>query len=118
MWILFFVSLAVATLSGLGVGSAGLLVIFLTAVQHVPQLTAQGLNLLFFLASSLSALCVHAFRTKLLWGMLLFLIPAGLIGAYLGSKLAFFLPQEVLRRLFGALLILSGTLGLLRKNEQ
>lgn len=118
MWWLFFVSLSVATLSGLGVGSAGLLVLFLTAVQHVPQLTAQGLNLLFFLASSLSALCVHVFRTKPLWRLLFFLLPAGLIGAYLGTELAFFLPQELLRRLFGGFLILSGLLGLFRKNTR
>ena len=115
MWIFFFVSLATATLSGLGVGSAGVLVLYLTLAQQLPQLTAQGLNLIFFLCSSGAALAVHIFRTPLLWGLLLFLIPTGLLGAFLGTKLAFYLPQGVLRRLFGGLLILSGAIGLFRK---
>ena len=43
------VPLLIATLSGLGVGSAGLLVAFLTLCEGMPQLEAQGQNLLFFL---------------------------------------------------------------------
>ena len=44
--IVFFI---IATLSGMGVGSAGLLVVWLTVFDSVPQLAAQGLNLFFFL---------------------------------------------------------------------
>ena len=61
LWLLALTSFGVAILSGLGVGSAGLLVVFLTAVLQVPQLTAQGMNLVFFLFSSGSALTVHLF---------------------------------------------------------
>ena len=46
------VALAIAILSGLGVGSAGLLVVFLTVVSELPQRTAQGVNLMFFLFAS------------------------------------------------------------------
>ena len=49
MWGLPFVTFAVALLSGMGVGSAGLLVTYLALVLGMPQLQAQGLNLLFFL---------------------------------------------------------------------
>ena len=42
-------SFLIAVLSGLGVGSGGLLVIYLTLVEKVPQLTAQGTNLIFFI---------------------------------------------------------------------
>lgn len=114
MGVTVLVTFVVALLSGLGVGSAGLLVIFLTFVQHIPQLQAQGLNLLFFLFSSGAALCVHLFRTPPFWGLLLLLIPAGLLGALGGTALALYLPQELLRTLFGWLLVLSGTLSLFR----
>ncbi len=115
MWLTVLVTFLVALLSGLGVGSAGLLVIFLTLVEQTPQLQAQGINLLFFLFSSGAALCVHLFRTPPLWLLLLFLIPAGLLGAWWGTALALFVPQALLRKLFGWMLILSGTVGLFQK---
>ncbi len=118
MWGTTFVTFAVALLSGLGVGSAGLLVLFLTFVRGVSQLQAQGVNLLFFLFSSGAALFIHLFRTPPIWGLLLLLIPAGLLGAWGGTALALYLPQAILRKLFGWLLILSGTLGLFSKGKK
>ncbi len=117
MWITSLVTLAVALLSGMGVGSAGLLVIFLTLVQDTPQLTAQGINLLFFVFSSGAALLVHLFRTPPLWGLLLLLIPAGLLGAWGGATLAVYLPQTLLRKLFGAFLLLSGAISFFQKRD-
>ena len=117
MWITVLVCFAVALLSGMGVGSAGLLVLFLTLVQEIPQLEAQGVNLLFFLFSSGAALLVHLFRTPPLWGLLLLLIPAGLLGAWGGTALALYLPQALLRKLFGAFLVVSGTLGIFAKKK-
>lgn len=101
----------------MGVGSAGLLVLFLTLVQEIPQLEAQGVNLLFFLFSSGAALLVHLFRTPPLWGLLLLLIPAGLLGAWGGTALALYLPQALLRKLFAAFLVVSGTLGIFSKKK-
>ena len=92
-------------------------VIFLTLIQSTPQLAAQGLNLLFFLFSSGAALCVHLFRTPPLWGLLLFLIPAGLLGAWGGTALALYLPQALLRKLFGGLLVVSGLIGIFSKKK-
>ena len=39
---------------GMGVGGAGLYVLFLTTFGHLPQVEAQGKNLLFFLAAAAS----------------------------------------------------------------
>ena len=117
MGMTILVSFAVALLAGMGVGSAGLLVLFLTFVQGVSQIEAQGVNLLFFLCASGAALLVHLFRTPPLWGLLLLLIPAGLLGAWGGTALALYLPQALLRKLFGWFLILSGTLGLFGKKK-
>ena len=112
------VALGVAVLSGLGVGSAGLLVVYLTLVQQLPQLAAQGLNLLFFLFASGAALTVHAFRTKLLFGCILLLLPGGILGSLWGAGLAHALPEALLRRLFGGLLIASGAIGLFRRRKR
>lgn len=108
----------VALLSGLGVGSAGLLVTWLTLVEKSPQITAQGINLLFFLFSSGAALLVHVFRTPLLWRCIFLLIPLGILGSLCGVWLATVLPQALLRRLFGILLIASGAIGLFGKRKR
>ena len=116
MWgYLFF--FAVALLSGLGIGSAGLPVLYFTLVQKLPQLTAQSLNLLFFLCSSGTALLVHLLHTKLLWGAILLILPAGIVGALCGTALASLVPQEILRTLFGIFLIVTGGLGLFKKGS-
>jgi uncharacterized membrane protein YfcA len=114
---LALVALAVAVLSGLGVGSAGLLVVYLSLVMELPQLTAQGLNLFFFLFASGAALCLHLTRTPLLYGCLILLLLGGLPTAFFATRLAVFLPQELLRRLFGAFLIGSGILGLFKRRS-
>ena len=106
------VTFIVATLSGLGVGSAGLLVVWLTVIEGAPQLVAQGINLIFFILSSGAGLILHLFRTPLLWECVLFLIPSGLVGCFIGTALTTVLPQAILRRAFGIMLILSGSIGL------
>ena len=115
MLALSIVALAVAVLSGLGVGSAGLLVVYLSLVMELPQLMAQGLNLFFFLFASATALCLHLTRTPVLGGCLVLLLLGGLPSAFFATRLAVFLPQELLRRLFGLFLIASGALGLFKK---
>ena len=112
-----FVTFFVALLSGMGVGSAGLLVTWLTLVEKSPQITAQGINLLFFLFSSGAALLVHVLHTPLLWRCILLLIPFGVLGSFSGVFLADILPQALLRRLFGMLLILCGGVGLFARKR-
>ncbi|MBQ3063318.1 MAG: sulfite exporter TauE/SafE family protein [Clostridia bacterium] len=112
MHITAIITFIVATLSGLGVGSAGLLVVWLTLAQNMPQIAAQGQNLIFFILSSGAALTVHLWGTPPLWETLLFLIPSGVIGSLLGTALTTVLPQAVLRRAFGVMLIISGSTGL------
>ncbi len=109
------VAFFIAILSGLGVGSAGLLVTWLTVVEKLPQITAQGINLIFFIFSSGTALVIHVFRTPLLWQSLPLLLVAGICGSFLGVSLATVLPQALLRRIFGYMLIATGAIGLLKK---
>ena len=107
-------SLLAAALSGLGVGSGGLLVIYLTLVAGVDQYTAQGINLLFFLFSGSAALAVHSGQRKLYPGAILLMTVFGILGSFLGAAWAKTLPPVLLRRLFGGMLAFSGTLTLYR----
>ncbi len=111
------ISFFIALLSGLGIGSGGLLVIYLTLFLDVAQLTAQGVNLWFFLFSSAAALAVHMRRRKLFWNIIFIMSLSGLAGALLGSFLANTVSQALLRRIFGGMLVLSGLL-VLAKNKK
>ena len=117
MWLTVSVAASVAVLSGLGVGSAGLFVIVLTVIDQIPQLEAQGINLVFFLFSSGAALTVHASKTKLPLGFIALLLLGGIPGSILGAVAAHVLPASLLRKLFGVMLILSGVLGLFRRKK-
>ncbi|NLW74281.1 MAG: sulfite exporter TauE/SafE family protein [Clostridiales bacterium] len=102
------VAFLIAALSGMGVGSAGLLVAWLTSVRDYPQLSAQGLNLYFFLFSSSASLMIHLWRRRILWGVVLLMAGFGALGALLGVWIASCINPSLLRRLFGLMLLASG----------
>lgn len=117
-WITVSAAFLIAILSGMGVGSAGLLVVYLTMVLGVSQLTAQGINLLFFLFAASAALCVHILRRKLPFSRIILAALAGMIGALPGVWAAEILPQNWVRMLFGFMLIFSGIRALFAKSDK
>ncbi len=95
-------------LSGFGVGGGTLLLVYMTAFAGVEQPLAQGINLLYFLPAGLLALPAHIKNGYIEKGALLPAIGAGLVCAALGAWAATGLEVELLRRCFGAFLILVG----------
>lgn len=117
--ITFFASLVIALLSGLGVGGGGLFVIYLALFTSTPQLLAQGLNLIFFLFSSSASLCIHLFRRKIYSGAIFIMISVGVVGAVIGSLLSKMINEDILRKIFGLIVAVSGFFSLFgRKKEQ
>ena len=112
------VSFLVALLSGMGIGSGGFLVLYLTLVEGMAQFPAQGINLLFFLFSASSSLLIHMRKRRLFGGAILAMSAMGLVGSPLGTLAAAALPSELLRKLFGGMLILSGMLALKKSLAQ
>ena len=104
----FFISL----ISGLGIGGGGLFATYLAIFTELPQLTVQGLNLLFFLFSSGASVTVSLFTRKILFPAVGIMVLAGLSGSLLGTLAASFLPEQWLRRIFGIMLISGGILSL------
>jgi uncharacterized membrane protein YfcA len=117
IWIDMLATFIVATLSGMGIGSGGLMVLYLTFVRNAPQLAAQGFNLLFFLFASASSMIVHLLRRKIFWLAVLIMILAGLPAAYLGTRCALWLPDGWMTRLFGLFLVIVGTVGVFGKKR-
>ena len=104
----WFIVFAIAVLSGLGVGSGGLLVIYLTLTQKLPQLTAQGVNLVFFILASLSSLAFTLNKRRIPFGAVAIMSTLGICGSLIGTHLAARLSPEILRKIFGFMLIGSG----------
>lgn len=101
-------SFAGAVLSALGMGGGGVLLLYLTAFRHAEQYYAQGLNLVFFVPVAAVSLAVHMKNKLVDFKYAAYLIPTGLLGVWGGSRLAQFLPDTLLRRLFAGFLLIIG----------
>ena len=108
-WLLpFLCGLGASVISAWGVGGGTLLLLVMTLFLDVDQRTAQGINLLFFLPTALSALLCHARGGYLDKPTLKAAIPWAVAAALIGAWIATNLGVEVLRKPFGIYLLLSG----------
>ena len=102
------VAFVASALAGTGVGGGGLLVIYLTLVRDTAQLAAQGLNLSFFIAGATSAVPIHIKKRNIDPLAVIFIGAFGIIGAFVGLAIAKSISPSLLRKLFGAFLVLCG----------
>lgn len=109
---------ALGFLSGLGVGGGSLLILYLTVVLQMEPSGARALNLLFFLPCALIAALFRwrqgAVDLKLLWPAMV----SGCAAAFLLSRLSFRLDTELLKKLFGGLLFITGLRELFYKKRK
>ena len=95
-------------LSGLGIGGASLLMLWLTLVLGMDHASARGINLLFFIPSALIACLFRWKQGTLQWKQILPAIIAGCAAAAGFSWLSMYLDTPVIKKLFGILLIATG----------
>ena len=107
----------IATLSGMGVGGGGLFVIYLLLFTDTPQLIAQGMNLLFFLFSAGASVTVHFSQRRIYFFAVGIMAVSGILGSLLGAYTVKFINQDLLRKIFGIMLIISGILSLKQKER-
>lgn len=107
-----------AILSGLGIGSAGLFVLYLTLIAGYSQPEAQALNLLFFILSAGAALLLHIRERRIPWRVVLVLIACAVPGALAGSYLVRVLDATLIRKLFGGMLVVTGVPTLLSRKKE
>lgn len=101
-----------AVLAGMGVGSAGLFVLYLTLVVGIPQIEAQGLNLVFFICASLFSVIYRFIQHDLTVKRLIILSSGGAAGSVAGSLFAGIMPGQTLRTIFGAAMVILGAVTL------
>lgn len=108
-WLIpFLCGLGAAVISAWGVGGGTLLLLVMTLFLDIDQRTAQGINLLFFLPTAVSALLCHAKSGYLDKPTLKAAVPAAVLAAAAGAWLATAVDVELLRKPFGIYLLISG----------
>lgn len=117
IWAYALVGLLSGIAASMGFGGGMVLLIYLTAIAGIPQLTAQEVNLLFFLPIALISLIINL-RSHLidLRGLLPSLISGALFAA-LFSFVARFLDSSILQKGFGILVVIAGIRELLAKKK-
>lgn len=95
-------------LAGLGIGGGSLLILWLTMVLGTDPLVARSINLLFFIPSALVACTMRVKQGNLRVKPLLPAILAGCAAAALFSWISTILNVEILKKLFGIVLLVAG----------
>ena len=118
-WVLpLAVGAATGVLSGFGVGGGTLLLVYMTAFAGVDQHLAQGINLLYFLPAGLLALPAQVTTGYIEKPVLLPAIGAGLVCAALAAWAATAMEVGLLRKFFGAFLIVVGLMELFGRTKE
>lgn len=95
-------------LAGIGVGGGSLLILWLTVILHTEQSQARLINLMFFIPSAVIA-CVFRWKQgKLDLPRITPAIVTGCLSAALFSFIGMKLEEEILKKMFGVLLLLAG----------
>lgn len=98
------ISVISGIVSGTGMGGGTILIFLLTFLMHIEQRTAQAINLIFFIPTSMVAIMVNI-KNKNIDTKLAFIISIfGIIGAIIGAKIAIKMNVEILKKCFGMFL--------------
>lgn len=106
--IVLIISVILGFLAGLGVGGGSLLILWLTLVLEMAYPQARVLNLSFFIPCAIISSLFRWKQGTLNLKKVLPAIIAGSIGAGLFSVLGRNLDMQLLKKLFGILLLLTG----------
>lgn len=117
-WAAFLAGLLSGMAGAMGLGGGGVLLIYLTVFAGAEQLTAQGINLVFFLPCALVAMLLYSGKKMIRWKTALPCALFGLLGAFAGSFLAGYMGGELLSRIFAGSLILLGLHELFRRDKK
>lgn len=95
-------------LSGLGIGGGSLLILWLTMVLGTDPAVARSVNLLFFIPSALVACLLRLRQGTLNLKPIFPAIIAGCIAAAVFSWISTVLDVQILKKLFGVVLLATG----------
>ena len=107
MWFIFL-GVVCGVITGMGIGGGTLLIPALTMLFGVSQLSAQSINLMYYIPTGAVALIIHIKNKNIkregLWALVLFGVAFSAAAALIAAKI----EENILRRIFGGFLLLMG----------
>lgn len=116
MWVAL-VGFCSGIISGMGIGGGTILIPALLFLTDINQQQAQGVNLIYFIPTAITALITHQKKGNLDWKTAKPIALLGLAGAAAGAFLAVSLESDVLRKVFGGFLFLMGLSEIFKKKK-
>lgn len=105
-------------LGSMGFGGGSVLIIYLTLFADTDQLTAQGINLLFFIPCAVLSVIINVKNKLVKYKVGAYLILGGLIGVAVGSLVVRLTEPTLLSKLFGGFIFIIGLITLFQKQKK
>ena len=114
----YIIPIIAGFLSGLigsmGFGGGGVLIIYLVVFVNIPQLTAQGINLIFFIPCAILATIIYSIKKHIDFKKIYPVIIGGIFGALIASLFLKNLENQLLTKVFAIFLITMGIMNLFK----
>ncbi len=114
----FIVALICGILSGFGIGGGTLLIIAMTSFLGVEQLSAQGINLLYFIPTAGASLIGHIKNKLINLEAFLWTAVPGTLATIISSIALSKFDKSISRKIFGGFLLFVGISELFRKEKR
>lgn len=106
--LLYAAAFVTGILASMGLGGGMVLILYLTIISGMPQIEAQGINLLFFIPIALSALVMHTRSGLVKWRKIIPAIICGALMAAAGTFIAGAIDGDLLRKAFAVFVLITG----------
>lgn len=94
-------------ISGIGMGGGTILILCLSIFLGINQKIAQGINLVFFIPTSIAAIFVNIKEKNINYEVAKSIIFFGVIGAVIGAIIAQKIDVKILKKMFGVFLAVT-----------
>ena len=106
----FIIGILSGIVSALGMGGGTILILLLGIFTNLEQHLLQGTNFIVFIPVSIIAILINIKNKKIDYKISFQIIIFGMIGAFIGSMLAFKFNNRILKKFFGIFLLIIGFL--------
>ena len=94
--------------SSMGLGAGTILLLYIALFTDTPQLTSQGINLIFFIPCAAIALFFHFKSNLIRWRSALLCSAGGVVGVLIGVYFSSVIKSNLLSKIFAVFLFVIG----------
>lgn len=103
----YLIAFLTGIFAAMGVGGGMILIIYLT-FTGIPQLAAQGINLIYFIPIAILSVIIHTKNHLIEWKKIIPSLICGTVFAVIGAFSAELIGSDILGRIFGGFILLIG----------